>query len=337
MNRRATQIDLLMKNVIFSIAAFVLPFFPFAQYSIGFEDFQFPNDQNYWNGADESGAFTIGAATFSNSYNVDWMSWSGFAVSSENDVTTAGWGNQYSSFAGSGSGGSSNFAVWYANGEITFAVPTQVVSMALTNTTYAALSMRDGDAYAKVFGSIYNADGEEDGTEGKDWFRLTITGMDADDDPTGEIEFYLADFRSDDSLDHYILDVWETLDLSSLGSVQRLVFQLESTDVGAFGMNTPGYFAMDDFIFWQSGVGLENNMLSNYQIYPNPAQNWVNIRQTDGQDFSVVLLDATGSIVLNSATSYEHTLDLGTLPNGVYFVQMTSDLGVRTERIVVAH
>jgi hypothetical protein len=56
-----------MKNVIFSIAAFVLPFFSSAQYTVGFENVQFPLGQNYWNGSDESGSFTIGGATFNNS------------------------------------------------------------------------------------------------------------------------------------------------------------------------------------------------------------------------------------------------------------------------------
>jgi hypothetical protein len=324
-----------MKNVIFSIAALVLPFFSFTQYTVGFEDFQFPSEQNYWNGDDESGDFTINGASFNNSYNAAWMSWSGFAVSSEVDVTTAGWGNQYSCFAGSGASGSSKFAIWYANGEITFSVPTQVVSMAVTNTTYAALSMRDGDAYAKQFGSIYNADGEVDGTDGKDWFRLTITGMDTEDEPTGEVVFYLADFRSDDSLEHFILNVWEIVDLTSLGSVQRLVFQLESTDVGAFGMNTPGYFAMDDLTFYQSSASLNQVDETSYVIYPNPAQNFVNITQNQGQEFSLTLIDAAGNLIQNHSRAATHFLDLSALPNGVYFIQMATQNSVKTERIVV--
>jgi len=332
-----TKNDLLMYNFIFYISALMLPFISSAQYTVDFENVEFPMGQNYWNGDDESGDFTIDGATFNNSYNAAWMSWSGFAVSSENDVATAGWGNQYSSFAGSGAGGSQKFAVWYANGEITFAVPTQPVSVAVTNTTYAALSMRDGDAFAKQFGSIYNANGEEDDTEGKDWFRLTITGIDADDEPTDEIEFYLADFRSDDSLEHYILDVWSSIDLSSLGTVSKIVFQLESSDVGEWGMNTPGYFALDDLIFWQSGVGIENYGLANYQIYPNPAQNFVNIRQTEATEFSVSLIDLAGAIVFNSAPSLAHSLDLNNLPNGVYFLQMTSERGMKTEKLVISH
>jgi hypothetical protein len=324
-----------MKNVIFSIAALVLPFFSMAQYTVDFENVAFPMGQNYWNGSDESGNFTIGGATFNNSYNAAWMSWSGFAISSEVDVTTAGWGNQYSCFAGSWASASTKFALWYANGEITFSVPTQAVSMMVTNTTYAALSMRDGDDYAKQFGGIYNADGEVDGTNGKDWFRLTITGMDADDEPTGTIDFYLADFRSDDSLQHFILDVWEWIDLTSLGTVQKLVFELQSSDVGEWGMNTPGYFALDNLIFYQSSASLNQHDETSYVIYPNPAQNSVNIKQNHGQEFSILLMDAAGNLIQNYIESETHILDLSALPNGVYFIQMTSGNGVNTERIVV--
>lgn len=326
-----------MKKFFFFASVICLPFFSTAQYVVDFESFQFPMGQNYWNGEDESGDFTIGGATFNNSYNPDWFSWSGFAVSSEVDVTTAGWLNQYSCFAGSGANNSQKFALWYSNGEITFSVPTQPVSMMVSNTTYAALSMRDGDDYAKQFGSIYNADGEVDDTDGKDWFRLTITGMDADNEPTGMIDFYLADFRSEDSLEHFILDVWEWIDLSSLGTVQKLVFELQSSDVGAWGMNTPGYFALDNLIFWQSSASLNEYAEVSYSIYPNPAQNFVNIKQNQGEEFSLTLVDAAGNLIQNYSESETHILDLSALPNGVYFIQMNSQNGVKTERIVVTH
>jgi hypothetical protein len=324
-----------MKKFFFFAAAFCLPFFSTAQYVVDFENFQFPENQNYWNGADESGDFAISGATFTNSYNAAWFSWSGFAVSSEVDVTTPGWLNQYSVFAGSGANGSQKFALWYANGEISFAVPTQPVSMAVTNTTFAALSMRDGDDFAKKFGSIYNADGEEDGTEGKDWFRLTVTGMDADNEPTGTVVFYLADFRSENESEHFILDLWSTLDLTSLGTVRKLIFELQSSDVGQWGMNTPGYFALDNLTFYQSSVGLNQFQEISYVVYPNPAQNFVNIKQNQGEDFSITLVDAAGNLIQNHTEAATHLLDLSALPNGVYFIQMTAQNGVKTERIVV--
>ncbi|MEZ4565949.1 MAG: DUF4465 domain-containing protein [Desulfobacterales bacterium] len=35
--------------------------------------------------------------------------------------------------------------------------------------------------------------------------------------------------------------------MSALGMVKELTFSLSSTDTGDYGMNTPAYFAMDNF------------------------------------------------------------------------------------------
>lgn len=324
-----------MSKFFFFAAALFLPIVNHAQVVVDFESFTFPQGQDYWNGDQENGSFTLNGATFSNS-NFTFY-WNGFSVSALVDNTTPGYENELSAFAGSGANNSEKFGVYYPSGTITFDAPTQPVSIAVTNTTYAALSMRDGDAYAKKFGSIFGPDGEEDGTNGKDWFKLTVIGVDADDEVTEEIEFYLADFRSEDSLEHYILDQWENIDLSSLGTVHKLLFELHSTDNGEFGMNTPAYFAFDNLTFFQSGVGLPQNTSASYTIYPNPAQDVVTLRETNYQAFSLIVSNAQGSVVVERDASQEHKIDVRFLPNGVYFLQLTGVSGTRTERIVVAH
>jgi hypothetical protein len=97
--------------------------------------------------------------------------------------------------------------------------------------------MLQGDSFAKKFGGASGDDA--------DWFKLTIFGMDASNATTGSVDFYLADYRfADNSLDYVVSD-WTYVDLSSLGSVNSLGFSLASSDTGAFGINTPAYFAMD--------------------------------------------------------------------------------------------
>ncbi len=44
--------------------------------------------------------------------------------------------------------------------------------------------------------------------------RATITGYDADHNPRGTIEFYLADFRFEDSAEDYIVDQWAWVDMN---------------------------------------------------------------------------------------------------------------------------
>ncbi|MCI6491676.1 MAG: DUF4465 domain-containing protein, partial [Prevotella sp.] len=46
---------------------------------------------------------------------------------------------------------------------------------------------------------------------------------------------------------HYILNHWDWVDLSSLGTVKTLTMSMSGSDMGTWGLNTPTYFCMDDF------------------------------------------------------------------------------------------
>jgi hypothetical protein len=212
---------------------------------VNFEELDLsPN--SYWNGADGRGGFSSRGVSFNNSYNTDWGSWSGWAYSNVQDSTTHGWTNQYAAFPGTGYDSSSNYAVGYVGDpyyggvipSITLPDGWRVQSARFTNTTYAALSMRYGDAFAKKFGG-------DDGTK-PDYFKLIVTGKDATGQPVGTVEFYLADYRFENNADDYIVGTWQYCDLSALSKARILEFTLESSDVGDWGMNTPAYFAMDN-------------------------------------------------------------------------------------------
>lgn len=205
---------------------------------------------SYWAGATDPsvplyapnpGGFNSGLATFSNQMT-DWdgfTSWSGWAYSNMTDSVTPGYENQYSVYTGQAQGGN-NFGLAYVTGDaarIDFSGMVRADGFYLTNTTYAVLSMLNGDSFAKKFG----------GTNGNDvdWLKLTVTGLNGGA-ASGSIDFYLADYRfGDNSLD-YIVDTWEWLDLSPLGEIDAMQFAMSSSDSGLFGMNTPGYFAMDN-------------------------------------------------------------------------------------------
>lgn len=205
------------------------------------DDMNLP-DQSYWNGSDGSGPFSSDGILFSNYYKADWYYWEGFAYSNINDTITAGLDGQYNAITVTGQGGTSNYAICYLGflgilPEVTLSEEGIVYGLYVTNNNYAYYSMLYGDTYSKKFGGDTGND--------KDWFKLTITGKDAEETPTGEVEFYLADYRFDDNNLDYIVDTWEFIDLASLGKVKTLEFNLNSSDIGDLGMNTPGYFAMD--------------------------------------------------------------------------------------------
>jgi len=203
------------------------------------------------------GSFDIDDAEFSNVYYAEFSSWSGWAYSNKTDNTTPGFGNQLSAFTGGGANASATYGVSFVDSFSTFGPPSITLdaddartfdSLQLTNTTYAALSMRDGDSFAKKFGGVSGND--------PDWFLLTVTGQDIDKNVVGTVEVYLADYRSTDNSQDYILEEWTNVDLSSLTGSRRLEFGLTSSDNGDFGMNTPAYFAVDNVVLTEPAADL---------------------------------------------------------------------------------
>lgn len=196
----------------------------------------------YDNGSGGAGGFSLGGANFNNNYDSLYGSWSGFAISNQGDTVNPSYLNQYSAWPGGGVDGSAQFAAGYFS---TYQTPSTTVAFdALTNlaglgasfanTTYAALSMRDGDAFSKKFGGASGSD--------PDYLRLSIEGF-AGGIPTTTVDFYLADYRFGNPADDFIADGWNFVDFTALGVVDELRFSVISTDAG-----TPTYFAMDNFL-----------------------------------------------------------------------------------------
>jgi len=126
--------------------------------------------------------------------------------------------------------------------------------------------MFNGDAFSKKFGG-------ESGND-QDWFMLTITGKDVDGVVTGTVDFYLADYRFADNSTDYIVNTWQYVDLTSLGTVKSLEFTLSSSDVGDWGMNTPAYFALDTLMRKSAFVYAETYTEAGVNGYINPDNNW---------------------------------------------------------------
>ncbi len=197
----------------------------------------------FQNGATLSppGSFAAGGAAFNNRYSPDFGGfWSGWSYSNVADATTPGFGNQYAAYAGGGDA-SANYAVAFQDVVPTVTLPAgqRPQSARVTNTTYTALSMRDGDMFAKKFGGVSGTD--------PDFLLLTVTGRNAAGQGTGAVDFYLADYRFADNAQDYIVSAWTTIDLSALGAdTASLSFGLTSSDIGQFGINTPVYVALDN-------------------------------------------------------------------------------------------
>jgi hypothetical protein len=223
----------------------------------------FENDQvdpdlgseDEWHGVDHGGTYSpswFAAGDYAlNSFRDDyWSYWDCFSYSNKTNTGASGLPGQFTAYsadgAGGGAGGSANYGIgyvgfwgWYPQ---VVAPQEQVFNGGFfTNNAYAYHSMMNGDGFAKKFGGA-------DGTD-PDWFKLTIYGLDDSLTRTStspSVDFYLADYQfTDNNLDYIVTD-WTWVDLTSLGSVWGLEFDLSSSDTGLYGMNTPAYFAMDN-------------------------------------------------------------------------------------------
>lgn len=289
----------------------------------------------YWNGSDLSGSFSSGSATFLNNYNMAWGSWDGFAYSNISDSTTAGYTNQYAARTGVGYNNSANYAVanYYGTTKIRLsgaALGAPVAGFYVTNATYAAISMRDGDAFARKFGDTTGTGSGLAQGAYPDWFKLSVTGYRTGVVITDTVHFYLADYRFSNNALDYIVTTWQWVDLTSLGNLDSVLFSLSSSDVGAWGMNTPAYFCMDDFTaaLPTSIISANDHSGSSLQIYPNPASEniYLNLTQSRDTELQVKIVDVTGKMVYSSAVSNGlMNLNISNFENGIYFLNVSGE------------
>jgi hypothetical protein len=101
--------------------------------------------------------------------------------------------------------------------------------MYVTNTCYVLNSLTYGDG----FNNPATAD---------TYFKIVAYGYNANDEEVGTAEFYLCKTGR-----QFVTD-WQKWDLSSLGKVNKIVFNFSGSDdlSGAYGLNCPAYFAYDD-------------------------------------------------------------------------------------------
>jgi hypothetical protein len=204
-----------------------------------------------WDGVFTSGNIVVNSFTFSHKGFTEYGGYfNGFVPSiSEGQHSTDLYANQYDVMSGAGYNGAGSpffiaywscteteatalanrsLAITYSlNGQTTFSP----VSVQINNACYTYYTILVGDSISKKF---------EDG----DYLKVIAHGVKANGSETTS-EFYLANCHNGVS-DWFVTD-WTEWNLSSLGEVTAVYFTMESSDTDAYGMNTPSYFAIDQF------------------------------------------------------------------------------------------
>ncbi|OFX20724.1 MAG: hypothetical protein A2041_01650 [Bacteroidetes bacterium GWA2_31_9b] len=196
------------------------------------------NKNSIWNGSDGSGSFADGNVIYLNNYYPDWDSYSGFIYSNIINDFMFNDSSKYSSYPSGGANESKVYAVAHQFERIVITFKDSIKGeepqyVMLANTTYTALAIKYGYGSAKKFGGNSGDD--------PDWFKVSIIGYPTWGGVSGPVDFFLADFRNDDNSKDYITKSWNYVDLSSLGNVKKIEFQIFSSVVG-----TPLYFCLDN-------------------------------------------------------------------------------------------
>lgn len=299
---------------------------------IDFEEFNLAPESE-WNGSDLTfNSISVEPIIFPTNWDTAFGGYwaGGFALSNHTDSVTSGFTNMYSAKAGSGYNGSSNYLVAY--GETYFKSysgwPFDLSSLYITNTTYAYNSMRDGDQFAKKFGG-------PDGTD-PDFFSVTFHCY-WNDVLNDSLTVYLADFRSNDPTEDYIIRDWTLVNFTNLASsfADSVHITFASSDTGMFGINTPLYFAVD-FISVVTYVNTTENVGNNdVTLYPNPANDFVQLA-TKASIISAELLGLDGKVIRRAEK--QNRFSTGDLTNGLYWVRTVfTDGRIRTNKVVVQH
>lgn len=314
-----------MKSILLFVLLFVCPALK-SQVLADFENIDVPEDSYIKDAGPENGFFS-GRIFIPNMYTDagTFDFWNGWVVSNVRDTVTPGFMNEAASFAGGGFQ-SENYAVAYAPGPARILTsdnqsPLIIEGMYVCNSTYAALSMRDGDAFAKKFGG---ASGDD-----PDYLYMSIKKYLDGQLSEDSVQFYLADYRFDDNSLDYIVDAWTWLDLSPLGYCDSLEIRLYSSDVGAFGINTPSYFCVDNILTaMSSSVGTVS--FGRQLPYPNPSDGLIYVPGMNGCPYRIVSGNAD---ILMSGILIDDRIDISPLPKGLYLLQVLKNNEPQTFRI----
>ena len=322
-----------MKKIILSISILCNLNNLNAQVVSNFENLALPISNTFWNGSETYGqnTFTSGNAVFKN--HITKESWgdfwrSGWAYSNVIDSTTVGSGHAYAVRAGIGANNSSNYAIGKDKSKIILTGESKgktVEGFYVCNTTYAYLSMENGDQFGKKFGG-------ENGTD-PDWFKLSVKKYLNGELSVNEVEFYLADFRFENSDEDYILKNWTWVDLSNLGDADSLLFTLSSSDNNQWGMNTPGFFALDDLKTFGTPTFSNKLVKNNFKVFPNPFNNQFNINDIEG-NYQVVVRNISGQIIHEQNYQNNSIIYTQNWNAGVYFVSIIQNSQIQTTKII---
>ena len=198
------------------------------------------DNESHWNGSKGNGYFLSGSYKFHNGGQPQYNFYYDCMYSNETATTYSGLQDQWRNIVGKGYDNSENYGISYPQKGTIDVMNKEngdnIRGFYITNTAWVYDAVKKGDGMSN----------EPGGFKKGDYFKLIIKGKKADNTES-QVEYYLADYRAENEADHYVLDTWQWVDLSSLGEVKSVSFKMEGTKKNNYGLTTPTYFAFDNF------------------------------------------------------------------------------------------
>lgn len=191
------------------------------------------DSESYWHCNDSRTSFVSGSYKFDSGAMPGYNYYYDFSYSNQTSTVYETLADQHKSVVGSGVNGSENYVVAYPQGGkihvMNNAEGDSIRGFYITNNAWTADAIVNGDGFLGAF-----AQG--------DYLKVIISG-----DNGKSVEAYLADYRASNAADHYYLDTWQWVDLTSLGKVKNLSFTFDGSKKNSYGLTTPAYFCLDNF------------------------------------------------------------------------------------------
>ena len=171
----------------------------------------------------------------------------GHAISNFASTDYETYGDQYSQLTVYGEEGQGGY-----NGSANFAMHFGYIDGSPWNETEYLPALTFGDGEARVIDHMYvnngtyaincylNGNGLTAAVGEEDWVKLLATGYDENGEETGCVEIYLCNGPDDITME------WKKWDLSPLGKVVEVQFNVTGSSDNGYGFSQPAYFAYDN-------------------------------------------------------------------------------------------
>ena len=276
--------------------------------------------------------FTMNAQTVL--FEDDFESYDDFAIENVGDWTL-------SDVDGANLYGFTGISFTNSGGPFAYVVfnPSMTTPASNTNDGFEAYS---GDKYMASFASVSGANNDwlispqitlgASGNEVKFWAksitveygaeRFNVLVSTTDTDPSSFTKISVGDYTT-------VEDVWTefSYELDAYAGEQvYIAIQCVSND--AF------VFMVDDFSVTATTASVDSHLASSFSVYPNPAKDVLNISNSIGAEINAVIVTDINGRTVKQANSNVSQINISDLNAGVYFVNINSNEGSLTKKVV---